>query len=463
MMKKATRPLILVFSLLLLILSNSLLAQHQNALDFDGIDDAVETTGALSLIAGSTTLSMTCWVYPTNPNPIFPDFDGFCGFRNDFDADFYFTQIGPATIEARFRGSDGISRDIVYAGLVLNSWNHFGLVHTGSYVKLYHNGLLVDSVSSASPITNTAGNFFIGTLPYFSNDYRLTGKMDEVSLWSRALDESEMDCIYRGGINPQSSDLKMYYTFNQGISGGTNTNILALQDFSQSLQNATLSGFGLIGTVSNFVDGTQTYPVTAVSLCQGESYQFGSQILNTSGNYLEGFSTGGCDSISQLILTVAPLSLSVTVNNETLTADQVGATYQWLDCDNGNAAILNANSQSYSPALNGNYSVIVTLNTCSDTSQCVMLNSVGISNQQFSKEVSIYPNPFSEKLNIDLSGSLKEFNIEVFNMQGLLIYQSLRIGGSIHQISIGDWAEGIYLMKVSDGDSYMIRSLIKGF
>ena len=78
-----------IFLFISSLLSISALAQTQNALDFDGVDDEVIVPGGASLVAGATNMSLTCWVYPTNASPAYPNFDGIAGFRNDVDADFY--------------------------------------------------------------------------------------------------------------------------------------------------------------------------------------------------------------------------------------------------------------------------------------------------------------------------------------------------------------------------------------
>ena len=75
--------------LLFLIKSVCINAQIENALYFDGIDDNVTVTNASALISNSSQISMSCWVYPENFVSTFPDYDGFCGFRNNIDADFY--------------------------------------------------------------------------------------------------------------------------------------------------------------------------------------------------------------------------------------------------------------------------------------------------------------------------------------------------------------------------------------
>lgn len=436
-------------------------AQHQNALDFDGIDDVVVTPLASSMIAGSSNLSMTCWVYPTNPAPSFPNFDGFCGFRNDVDADFYLVQIGASNVEARFRGSDGISRNIVFTGLILNGWNHFAFTKDASMVRLYHNGVAVDSLSSTSTITNMNEDFYSGALPYSTFFYQLTGMMDEVSLWSSTLGSDEVSCIYNGGINPADVGLQLYYNFNQGISGGANGSIITLMDFSPNMTDANLNGFAMAGTTSNFVNGTQTYTVSAITICPGEVYLFGSQSLTASGSYMEAFSAAPCDSIAQLILTVEVLSTGVTIANETLTADQTGVSYQWLDCDNAYSPIANETSQSFNPMVNGNYAVSVSTGSCTDTSACYVMTSVGIDGRSFESGFKVYPNPFDRKIEIDLRKESLSTLIEVFGIKGELVFSGSNQGVEPVKINTENWNKGIYYLKLTSGDEISVRKLMK--
>ncbi|MBK7684306.1 MAG: hypothetical protein IPJ26_18430 [Bacteroidetes bacterium] len=58
---------------LLTALFYSNIQAQNNALAFDGINDNVIVPGASSLIAGSAALTLTAWVYPTNPAPTFPN------------------------------------------------------------------------------------------------------------------------------------------------------------------------------------------------------------------------------------------------------------------------------------------------------------------------------------------------------------------------------------------------------
>jgi hypothetical protein len=98
---------------------------------------------------------------------------------------------------------------------------------------------------------------------------------------------------------------------------------------------------------------------------------------------------------SQVInINVYPLpNAGITNSSGTLTANQAGAIYQWINCNNY-APISGATNQSFTPATAGSYAVVVTLNGCSDTSACQTVNITGVDIQALSKQViSIYPNP----------------------------------------------------------------------
>jgi hypothetical protein len=105
----------------------------------------------------------------------------------------------------------------------------------------------------------------------------------------------------------------------------------------------------------------------------------------------------GSSTAQNLAITVNPLpDVAVSDNANTLTALQSGATYQWIDCNNGNAPISGATNQSFTPAADASccYAVIVTLNGCSRTSLCQNVIITGLDTQSLSKlPFSIYPNP----------------------------------------------------------------------
>ena len=82
---------------------------------------------------------MSFWVYPKTTTNVYPDLDGYVGFRNNADADFYLVQLNSTEVEPRFRNSAGTNFDFVYSGLQLNIWQHFVMTYDGSNLMLYHN------------------------------------------------------------------------------------------------------------------------------------------------------------------------------------------------------------------------------------------------------------------------------------------------------------------------------------
>ena len=66
-----------------------------------------------------------------------------------------------------------------------------------------------------------------------------------------------------------------------------------------------------------------------------------------------------------------------------------------------NSEIAEATSKDFTATENGNYAVVVTENDCSETSSCFTVSTLGIDNK-LSTKVSIYPNPSTGRVNIEL-------------------------------------------------------------
>ena len=434
-------------------------AQRQNALDFDGLDDEVTVPGASALIAGSNQISISCWVYPTNANPVYPDFDGFCGFRNEIDCDFYLMQISPASaIEARFRNSAGTFYTITYQGLILNTWQHLALTFDGSMLRLYQGGVLADSVAASGGITNTAESFHIGSLPYSFNPYWLTGKVDEISLFNRALTPTEIGCISQETVNPTDPNCQLFYDCNQGIANGVNTSVSALEDLSGHI-DGLFNAFALTGITSNFVAGISNAASNAYTLCQGDYYVLGGDTLTQEGFYYDiAPQNGACGNLQELHLFVIPVDSSVSLAGETLSSNAAGALYQWVDCNNGYAFINGATSQSFTPSSDGTYALIISQNGCVDTSSCYTLTNVGIQKNISDAVIRISPNPVIDIAVIDVKNSGSTLIIQ--DVEGRIVYRENHDPGKI-SLDVSNWQSGLYFVSVNNGISICHSKLIK--
>ena len=247
-----------------------------------------------------------------------------------------------------------------------NQWYHMVGVFSPSTntVKLYVNGVLVTSNTSAvSPFNSDNSNDLMfgvyqpGGAP--SGPEFLTGKIDEIGLWNRALTQQEITSLYIG------------CSFSTSITSGGSTT------FCQG-NSVTLSSInqGSPYTFQWLLNGNNIGGATAFSYT-----------ATASGNYSVVVDSLGCSDTSNVI-TVTSFSTSITSggsttfcqgNSVTLSSINQGSpyTFQWLL--NGNN-IGGATAFSYTATASGNYSVVVDSLGCSDTSNVitVTVNSLPI-------------------------------------------------------------------------------------
>jgi hypothetical protein len=94
------------------------------------------------------------------------------------------------------------------------------------------------------------------------------------------------------------------------------------------------------------------------------------------------------------------VNTSVTQTTGTLTVNQIGTNYQWLDCNNGFATLPNDTNQSFTPTVSGDYAVAVTSNGCVDTSSCYNVFVVGVPSKN-TGSIRISPNPAKDQITIE--------------------------------------------------------------
>jgi hypothetical protein len=152
-----------------------------------------------------------------------------------------------------------------------------------------------------------------------------------------------------------------------------------------------------------------------------------------------------CDSLVTLDLTIINVDNGITNNSPTLSAYLIGATYQWLDCDNNFAEINGETNQSFTALANGNYAVEVTQNSCADTSACENVSNLGIS--ELATNINLHPNPTSDQITIDITGYNGPVKIEVYDLSGRLLVTTKN-----NTVSLKKHAKGIYVFRVSYGE-----------
>jgi len=198
------------------------------------------------------------------------------------------------------------------------------------------------------------------------------------------------------------------------------------------------------------------------SICNGDIYSWHGNDYTASGIYTAPYTTvSGCDSTYTLHLTINTVDVGVTVssNGVAMTVDSIADAYQWVDCDNNYTFISNETNQSFTPAVNGHYAVIITQGTCSDTSVCIEVSSVGIDPNGDYTTLSIYPNPISDELTIEIKGNTRSTNFEILNSIGQVIYRGMLVEKTT--VRTADFATGVYLIKIENGKHFEFKKIVK--
>jgi hypothetical protein len=180
---------------------------------------------------------------------------------------------------------------------------------------------------------------------------------------------------------------------------------------------------------------------------------------NTIATYLLTNATG-CDSLVTLNLTINTVDISVTNNIPTLTANQSGATYQWIDCNNGNTAIAGETNQSYTATTNGSYAAVVSINGCSDTTACTTFSTIGI-NETESTEIVIFPNPSSGLFTVNSAKTNNVVSYTIKSLEGKTIVENQLISSPIFNLDLSTQAKGIYFVSIETKEQTLLYRIIK--
>ncbi len=204
-----------------------------------------------------------------------------------------------------------------------------------------------------------------------------------------------------------------------------------------------------------------------IFVCRGDSYTFPDGTtqdnITTADVYTSSLTTvNGCDSIILTIVNVTSINVSVTQNGSTMTADAAGLDYQWIDCDNENSPLSGEVNQTFTAAADGNYAVIVFENGCSDTSACFSVSMIGVNENDYNNELSIYPNPTDGKIAIDFKRFYNNIVAEVVNLQGLVILrQSFDYEHKTIELDLTEFEPGIYIIKLTTIEKTTLLRVLK--
>ncbi|WP_082333724.1 LamG-like jellyroll fold domain-containing protein [Mangrovimonas sp. TPBH4] len=391
MIKKLHRKMILPAC----FAASMLTANAQNGLNFDGTDDYVQTSyaGVLSDI----DRTFEAWIFVPSDysggNKAILDYgtnSSSGGTRNTFvingDGSLKFISGG---------GYGNISTDA--SVLTFGEWVHVAFVLDNGTGYLYVNGE-EEASGILSGVNTPSGNDDLkigqrvegGSIPF-------NGIIDEVRIWDVARTAEAIQSTMNTELCVGTSGLVAYYKLNEGIAEGDNSSVTTAMD-SAGDNNGILNGFAYSGTASNWVEGHGM----------------------------------------------------VSLSDNTLTAAQTGATYQWVDCDNANAVIVGATEQSYMPEATGNYAVEITVDGCTTTSECmeVEVEALGVEDVMFANSLKLYPNPTSGNVNVTLNGVYETVDAQLVSITGKVVATYQFSNTNEFSLDLNNFNSGLYFLNL---------------
>jgi len=183
----------------------------------------------------------------------------------------------------------------------------------------------------------------------------------------------------------------------------------------------------------------------------GNTYLIGGTYTQTLVNSL------GCDSIATLDLTMvtSPIATASDNGDGTITAS-TGTSYEWIDCLTG-LAIPGETNQTLILTANGSYAaVVISGGICDDTSDCVVINYMGI-DEVTNSVINLYPNPTHDQVTITMNAPVAM--VEVFDAQGkLLNVLTVENNG---QVDLSNYERGVYYLRIKTENDSSLHRVVK--
>ncbi|RYG03436.1 MAG: LamG domain-containing protein [Chitinophagaceae bacterium] len=229
--------------------------EGRNGLQFDGVDDFVDI-GNNTNLKRTGAITVELWARRANwaaNNQQLVSCHENGGYALTITGDSVAFRLRPAT------GASYVGPGYALSNLSNNQWYHIAGTFDGQNIRIYVDGVLRGTHVLSAPSTiyyDQPNNIFIGADPTATNTFQswpLNGAVDEVRIWNTARNATQISSGMSGEMDPATTGLQAYYTFNQGTGGGDNTGIVTIQD-KLGRYPGTVNGFAMTGTASNFTD-----------------------------------------------------------------------------------------------------------------------------------------------------------------------------------------------------------------
>ncbi len=254
----------------------SALASYGNshALTFNGSSQYVSVANGVSLVSNRITLSG--WVYPT----VYANYGNIVSKNSSFSL--YTRQNGPLiTFEYYVGGTDYYI--ITNGAAPINQWSFVVGTYDGTSLRVYINGVLQTNQSASQPPADSSidsnANPIVLAKPGYYGGY-LTGSLDDVRIYNRALSQTEITALATGST-ASSSQVTTTYNSSLTVAGNLTNN----GTFNGG--SATTTTVSIAGALTNSGTFTASAGTTTIdgniTMNGGSVFNHNNGILNLSG------------------------------------------------------------------------------------------------------------------------------------------------------------------------------------
>ncbi len=227
------------------------------------------------------------------------------------DTDIYALYIYPETKTIGFKTS-GTSSEWITADNIEElwdgNWHHIAVVYDGKEKIIFlDNKLIASTVATGDIGVGTGYNLLLGAgRDETGPELLYSGVMDEVRIYNYALNPGEIGELF----HPVNRNLhKINIEENIVICEGGNYMGWATSGiYKRTLERKLQSASGADSIITTYLSVNPAYIISEeASICEGETYIFGTKTIKNAGEYTEVFkSVTGCDSTVILSLSVNP-------------------------------------------------------------------------------------------------------------------------------------------------------------
>ena len=231
----------------------------------------------------------------------------------------------------------------------------------------------------------------------------------------------------------------------------------------------TCIGLALTGCSNTAVTTVTVFPtptvaLTTASICAGQTATITAAAANTytwsTGNHSSsiyvlpivstsyscvGLSVNNCEYTSTTVVNVTSVATpSISQNGAILTSSSATGNQWYL---NG-VTIPGATGQTHITSQNGNYSLIVTIGSCSSNSVNKTILDTGLEDFDLKNNLVVFPNPTSNNVSIKLISSDETVTVKIYNATGQYLKTTTITGQNVF-IDLQNEAKGLYLFECS--------------